>query len=101
MPGLGSHVLRDVGRGPAASRGGDAEGLPDDALPADPLFGHGSIGLQHQVHRLGEVGAGFLKGCALGIGSRELFDEADVAFGNLLENGVELDLDCASGCDRI
>jgi hypothetical protein len=41
------------------------------------------------LDRLSEVFSRFLEGSALSIGSRQLLDEADVAFGDSAEHGGE------------
>jgi len=46
-----------------------------------------TVGLEDQPYGFVEVSSGFLEGRPLGVGTRKLLDEGDIAFGHLLEHG--------------
>jgi hypothetical protein len=48
-----------------------------------------AVGFENELNRLGQISAGLLERCTLGIGARQLLDEADVPEGHLLENGSQ------------
>src|SRR5258708_40281412 len=84
-----SHEPRGAERGRAASSR-EAEGLADDVLAVQGFLGQGTVRFENQANGFGEVRASFLEGFSLGIGPRELLNEADVALLNLLEDRCEL-----------
>ena len=52
------------------------------------FLGESTIRLQDQRNCLTQVHASLLEGFTLRVGTREFLDEADVALGNLAEDGV-------------
>ena len=68
------------------SSGRDLKAFADDGTGAE-----GPVGLEHQAHGFVEVGSGFLERRPLGVSTRKLFYEGDVAFRHLLEHGGQLE----------
>src|SRR6266581_6945613 len=82
-----SHALRYAERGHAASSGRDLKAFAYYRTRAEGLLSECTVGLEDQPYGFVEVSSGFLEGRPLGVGTRKLLDEGDIAFGHLLEHG--------------
>ena len=84
--GRGTRLLRDGESDRCASCQEQGKVFADDVDSRDGFFGEVSIGLEYELNRL-------FKCFALRIGAGEFFDKGDVAFGDLLEHGGEVNTD--------
>src|SRR2546430_11436359 len=85
-----SHALRYAERGHAASRGRDLKALAYYRTRGEGLWSEWTVGLEDQAYGFVEVGSSLLERRPLGVGTRQLFHEGDVAFRHLLEHGGQL-----------
>lgn len=88
----------------------DLEGLANHLSGARSFFGEFAVRLQYHLDGFLKVGPRFLKSGALCIGSRQFFDEPDVAFWHFSEHRREFKVhrtmirpaaDIAMSCDTL
>jgi hypothetical protein len=82
-----SRVVPNAGLNPAVSC--QRQRLTDDFLPAQIFFGQFAIGCQHHGGGFGQIGSGFLQGCALGVGAGQFFDKRGITFRKSPKNSGE------------
>jgi len=71
--------------------GGELQGFPDDVEAGGIFTGKCPVRLKDERYGFFEVRAGFVQGCPLRVGARQLLDVRDVATGNRSKHGGELD----------